>query len=94
MAEAAPERFGRIADTLGIDSTLDPSAIAAASADRLSAFIGGLGVPTRIRDLDLGVSEEDLDEVVPALHEQVSLSGTVGRPVTVEEMSAVVHGCW
>ena len=94
MAAAAPERFGRIADTLGIDITLDPPARAAASAETLAAFIGGLGVPTRVRDLDLGVKEEDLDEVVPALHEQVSLSGTIGRPVTVEEMSAVVHACW
>jgi alcohol dehydrogenase class IV len=94
MAEAAPERFGRIADTLGVDSALDAKARAAASADLVAAFIAGLGVPTRVRDLDLSVAEDDLDEVVSALHEQVSLAGTVGRAVTVDEMSAVVHACW
>jgi alcohol dehydrogenase class IV len=94
MAEAAPDRFGRIADTLGVDSTLAAAARATASADAVAAFIGGLGVPTRVRDLGLGVKEEELDEVVPALQEQMSLSGTIGRPVTAEEMSAVVHACW
>jgi alcohol dehydrogenase class IV len=94
MAEAAPDRFGRIADTLGVDRTLDAAVRAAASADAVAAFIAALGVPTQVRDLDLGIKEEDLEVVVPALHEQVSLSGTIGRPVTVEEMSAVVHACW
>ena len=94
MAEVAPDRFGRIADTLGVDRTLDAAARAAASADAVAAFIAALGVPTRVRDLDLGIKDEDLEVVVPALHEQVSLSGTIGRPVTVEEMSAVVHACW
>jgi alcohol dehydrogenase len=94
MAGAAPDRFARIADTLGIDRTLDPATRAAMSTYRITAFITGLDVPTRVRDLNLGIAQADLNEVVPALHEQVSQSGAVGRPVTVEEMSAVVGACW
>jgi alcohol dehydrogenase class IV len=92
MAEAAPRRFGLLADVLGVDSSLTEHTRAFACADRIEQFIRGLGLPTRLRELN--VDKTELDEVVPALHAQMSLAGTIGRPVTMEEMSSVVHACW
>ncbi|MFE3060467.1 iron-containing alcohol dehydrogenase [Nocardia sp. NPDC059239] len=94
VAGIAPERFGAIADAFAVDPGLDPSARALASVDALAAFIADLDVPTRVRDLDLGILESDLDDVIPALHEQVTLGGTLGRSVSPEELATVVHAIW
>jgi alcohol dehydrogenase class IV len=92
MGKVAPERFDLLADTLGIDRGLDASMRAIACADRIGDFIAGLGVPTRLRDYD--VKESELNDIVQMVLDQVTLSGTIGRPVTAAEMGEVIRDCW
>jgi alcohol dehydrogenase len=92
MAEVAAQRFGLLADVLGVDSSLNERDRAYACADHVEQFITGLGLPTRLREFN--VDKAELNDVVPALYDQMSLAGTIGRPVTMDEMRGVVHACW
>ena len=92
MARVAPERFGSIAEILGVGHAQDKTARALECADKVADFIAGLGMPTRLQEFD--VKKSDLDDVVPMLHDQMTQSGTIGRPVSIAEMSEVVHACW
>jgi alcohol dehydrogenase len=92
VAQVAPDRFGPIAEGMGIDfDSVAPGAGAMACAERVAAFVAGLGVPTRLGAV--GVGHNQIREVAKAVHEEIELFGVIGRPVTLDEVSALLEAC-
>lgn len=93
MAEVAPERFGPIADGFGIDfDPGHPRAAARACADVAEAFIARLELPTRLRDV--GVPREELPAVVEVVGRALEAARAVDRPVSAEELHALLAGAY
>jgi alcohol dehydrogenase len=89
MAGVAPERFGPIADGLGVAfDPSDPGPAARASAERVAAFVAGLPVPRTLSEV--GVGHNELPRIAEAVREEIELFDVLGRPVTSEEVRALL----
>jgi alcohol dehydrogenase class IV len=90
MAGLAPERFEPIAAACGLPFDVSrPEAAALACADRIAGFIGGLGLPTRLRDV--GVPLQEIPDVAAVVHAVMEDAGIVGRPVALSELEGLLQ---
>ncbi|MEA3216565.1 MAG: hypothetical protein QOJ19_2721 [Acidimicrobiia bacterium] len=81
----ADEPLGRAATALGLDGP-------AALVDRLEALTDQLGLPRRLRDVD--VAEKDLAMVAThALHDPSSTSN-IRRPESVDQLEGLLAAAW
>ena len=89
MAGVAPERFGPIAEGLGLafDPT-DPGPVARACAERVAAFVAGLPVPQTLSEV--GVSHNEIPHIAEAVREEIELFDVLGRPVDLDEVRALL----
>jgi alcohol dehydrogenase len=93
MAAAAPERFGPIAAGLGVPFDAgSPARGAAASADAVAAFISGLGLPARLRDV--GVPRDDVGGIVGVVHEAMERAQVIGRPLGQDEVATLLQDAY
>lgn len=93
MAAVAPERFEPIAEGLGVAfDPADPGPAARACAERVAQFVAGLPVPRAWREV--GVGHNELRRVAQAVHEEIELFGVVGRPMSLEEVTALLEAGW
>jgi alcohol dehydrogenase len=93
MAEIAPERFEPIAEALGVTfDAADPKPAALTCADQVAAFIAGFEVPNSLRKA--GVKREEVVRIVGPVQEEVNFAGVVDRPVTVEEIAALLDAAY
>jgi choline dehydrogenase len=78
-APAAPERYARIAQALGVDTAgLEPLEAAAAGVERLYRLIDDVGIPTMD---ELGFSEDEIPMLARIAHEDPQ---TIGNPRAVD----------
>jgi alcohol dehydrogenase class IV len=93
MAEIAPQRFGPIAEPLGIPfDPSNPRAAALACADRVAAFIAQFDVPHSLRAA--GVAREEVARIVAPVHEEVNFAGVVDRLVTADEIARLLDAAY
>ena len=93
MAGVAPERFQPIAPALGIAfDARDPAAAAQACARRITEFIASFAVPRSLKEA--GVPREQLLTVAEAIHEEIEQFGTVGRPLSREEVVRLLEAAY
>lgn len=93
MAEVAPERFGPIADGLGVAfDAAAPRAGATACADRVAAFVRDLGLPGRLRDA--GVPAGDVAAIAGVVHDVMERSQVIGRYVATDELSSLLAAAY
>ena len=89
MAGLAPDRFAPVAAACGVSfDAARPDAGALACADRIEAFIGQLGLPTRLRDV--GVPAGEIADVAAVVYAHMQAAGIVGRPVALQEIEALL----
>src|SRR5688572_9948432 len=89
MAQLAPHRFGPIAKGYGLPFDADaPRASALACAERTKDFVARLGLPLRLRDVN--VPRHELEEIAAVVHEALEDAGAVDRPVERSELLAVL----
>ncbi len=93
MATVAPDRFEPIALALGIAfDPRRPAQAAEACAHRVSEFIAGFQVPRSLRDA--GVPRDDVCRVAAAIHEEVEQFGTIGRPLSLDEIVGLLEAAY
>jgi maleylacetate reductase len=93
MAHVAPERFGPIALALGIAfDSASPAPAAQACTQRIAQFIAQFEVPRSLREA--GVPREEMRSVAGAIHEEIEQFGTVGRPLTREEVLGLLEAAY
>jgi alcohol dehydrogenase len=93
MAEIAPERFGSIAEGYGIPfDRSNPKPAALKCADRTAEFIGQFDVPKRLRDA--GVPHEEIGSIVGPITHELEHMGVVDRPMTEQEVLALLEACY
>lgn len=93
MAGIAPQRFGPIAEALGIVfEPNNPGSAALACADRVAEFIAQFDVPHTLRTA--GVAREEVSRIVAPVHEEVSFAGVVDRPVTADEIARLLDAAY
>src|SRR5580698_8059474 len=93
MAEISPERFGPVAEGYGIpfDRT-NPKPAALKCADRTEEFIAQFDVPKRLRDVK--VPREEIASIVGPITHELSHNGVVDRPMTQQEVLALLEACY
>jgi len=90
MAGIAPERFGPIAEGFGIPfDRANPKASALACADRTAQFIASFDVPHSLKDV--GVSRNEIQQIVPAVLHEVKERAVVDKPITEAEVLALLE---
>ena len=93
MASLVPERFEAIAQGFGVPwNAALPGAGALACADRVAGLIVELGLPNRIRDLN--VPREELPPIAARVHEGMMKAGVVDKPVTVADVQALLDAAY
>jgi alcohol dehydrogenase len=93
MAEIAAERFGPVAEGYGIAfDPSNPKPAALKCADRTAEFIGQFDVPKRLRDA--GVPHEELGEIVGTIAHELEHNGVTDRPMTEQEVLALLEACY
>jgi alcohol dehydrogenase class IV len=93
MAEIAPERFGPIAEGLGLRFDASNQKMAALEcADRVAKFIGQFEVPNRLRDV--GVPREEIGSIAETVLEEVKRSNTVGRDITTGDLLKILEAAY
>ncbi|HTM02888.1 MAG TPA: iron-containing alcohol dehydrogenase [Vicinamibacterales bacterium] len=93
MASLAPERFEAIAQGFGVPwDSLNPKAVAMACADRLASLITDLELPSRIRDLN--IPREELPPIAARVHEGMVKAGVSDKPVTLEDVQALLDAAY
>ena len=93
MAEIAAERFGPVAEGYGIPfDRSNPKRAALECADRTAEFIGQFDVPKRLRDA--GVPREELGSIVGPITHELEHNGVVDRPMTEQEVLALLEACY
>ena len=93
MAEVAAERFGPIADGLGVRfDAHNPGSSAIECADRTAKFIAKFEVPTRLRDV--GVPREEISRIAGTVLEEVKRANTVGVEVTLAQIVAILEAAY
>jgi alcohol dehydrogenase len=90
MAGIVPERFGPIAEGFGIPfDRASPKASALACADRTAQFIASFDVPHNLKDV--GVSRNEIQQIVPAVLHEVKERAVVDKPITEAEVVALLE---
>jgi alcohol dehydrogenase len=93
MADLAPQRFGPIADGLGVKfSEGNARAAALECADRVAQFIAQFDVPHSLKAA--GVSEGDLGQIAEPVWNEVEHSKVVDRPVNREEIVSLLQSAY
>ena len=93
MAGIAPERFGPVAEGYGIPfDRSDPKPAALKCADRTEEFIAQFDVPKRLRDA--GVPREEIGSIVGPITHELAHMGVVDRPLTEQEVLALLESCY
>ena len=93
MAGIAPERFGPVAEGYGIPfDRSDPKPAALKCADRTEEFIAQFDVPKRLRDA--GVPREEIGSIVAPITHELAHMGVVDRPLTEQEVFALLESCY
>jgi alcohol dehydrogenase len=93
MADIAADRFGPIAEGLGVRfDSKNPRSSALECADRTAKFIKKFEVPNRLRDV--GVKREEISRIADTVLEEVKRSQTVGAEVTVEQLVAILDSAY
>jgi len=90
MAEIAPERFGPIAEGLGVTFTPEEARRSALEcADRVAAFIAQFDVPHNLREA--GVPRAELGQIVAPVFEEIDRAKVVDRAVSREEIVSLLE---
>ncbi len=93
MAEIAAERFGPVAEGYGIPfDRSNPKPAALKCADRTAEFIGQFDVPKRLRDA--GVPREEIGSIVGPITHELEHNGVVDRPMTEQEVLALLEAAY
>ncbi len=93
IAGRAPERFRSIATALGVAfDEGNPTASARACADRVAAFVAGLGLPVRLRDVQAPRGE--MDDLSRVVHDAVAHADRAGHLVSFAEIRAVLEAAY
>jgi alcohol dehydrogenase class IV len=93
MAEIAAERFGPVAEGYGIPfDPSNPKPAALKCADRTEEFIAQFDVPKRLRDA--GVPHAEIREIVGPITHELTHMGVVDRPMTEQEVFALLEACY
>jgi alcohol dehydrogenase len=93
MADIAPQRFGPIAEGLGV--TFDGANARAAAlecADRVQKFIAQFDVPHTLKDA--GVKRNEIPEIADPVHSEIEHAKVVDRPVNREEIVALLESAY
>ena len=90
MAGLAPERFGPIAQGFGVPfDARNPKPGALACADRTAEFIAGFDVPRTLEAA--GVPRAEIGQITGTVVHELERSGVVDRPVTQQEILALLE---
>ncbi|MGP0076319.1 MAG: iron-containing alcohol dehydrogenase [Bryobacteraceae bacterium] len=93
MAEIAAERFGPIAEGYKIPfDSANPKPAAMQCADRTAEFIGQFDVPTRLRDA--GVPRDEIGSIVAPIAHELEHNGVVDRPMSEQEVLALLEAAY
>jgi alcohol dehydrogenase len=93
MADVAPERFGPIAEGLGLAfDREDPRPSALACANRVAEFIAQFGMPTRLRDVD--VPRHEAVDIAGVVHAAMESAQVIGRPLAVAELTSLLSAAY
>jgi alcohol dehydrogenase len=93
MAGISPERFGPIAEGLGVRFDLsNPLAGALECADRVARFIAQLDVPHTLKDA--GVPHNEIHQIAATVLDEVERSKVVDRAVTHEEIVGLLEAAY
>jgi alcohol dehydrogenase class IV len=93
MAEIASERFGPIAQGLGLPfNPASPKAGALACADRVQQFIAGFQVPHTLKDA--GVPHAEIGQIAGSVLHELDKTGVVDRPLTLEDVNALLEASY
>jgi len=93
MAQTAPQRFEAIAE--GFEVKFDPANPGAAAmecAQRAAEFVRSLGVPTSLSEA--GVPRSELSEIIEPVLAEINGARSLDRPVTAQEMTALLEGAY
>ena len=90
MADAAPQRFRRIAEAL--DVPLDPRAAALASGDKVAAFIAGFDVPHSLKAA--GVERAEIHDIAEAVANEWRTRRSSSGRVTVNEIKGLLDAAY
>ena len=90
MADIAPERFGPIAEGLGVPFEAEnPRPAALACADRVAQFIAQFDVPHSLKAA--GVPHNEIGQIAGTVLDEVERSKVVDRAVTREEIVSLLE---
>ena len=93
MAQLAADRFGPVAEGYKIPfDPANPLPAALQCADRTAEFIGQFDVPTRLRDA--GVPRDEIGSIVAPITHELQHNGVVDRPMTEQEVLALLEACY
>jgi alcohol dehydrogenase len=90
MSDVAPQRFGPIAEGLGVrfDSS-NPKTAALECADRVARFIAQFDVPHSLKEA--GAPHAEITQIAGTVLDEVERSKVVDRPVTREEIISLLE---
>jgi alcohol dehydrogenase class IV len=93
MADIAPQRFGPIAEGLGVKFDMGNARAAALEcADRVQTFIAQFDVPHTLKDA--GVKRNEIPEIAEPVHSEIEHAKVVDRPVNREEIIALLEAAY
>lgn len=93
MAQLAADRFGPVAEGYKIPfDPANPLPAALQCADRTAEFIRRFDVPMRLRDA--GVPREEIGSIVGPITHELQHNGVVDRPMTEQEVLALLEACY
>jgi alcohol dehydrogenase class IV len=93
MAEIAPERFGPVAEGYGIPfDGANPKRAAMACADRTAEFIAQFDVPKSLGAA--GVPRDEIGHIVGPIKHELDHLNVVDRPLTEDEILALLESCY
>jgi alcohol dehydrogenase class IV len=93
MVDIAPERFGPIAEGLGVRFDPDNARTSALEcADRVAQFIAQFDVPHTLKDA--GVPRGEIHQIAGTVLDEVERSKVVDRPVTREEIVSLLEAAY
>jgi alcohol dehydrogenase class IV len=90
MADIAADRFGPVAEGFGVPfDPANPKPAALACADRTAEFIAQFDVPHTLGAA--GVPHEEIGQIVAPIAHELDHMGVVDRPVTEQEILALLE---
>jgi alcohol dehydrogenase class IV len=93
MANVAPQRFGPIAEGLGIPfDARSPQVSAIACADRIREFVAQFDVPHSLKEAE--IPHDQIQRIARPVHEEVNFAGVVERPITLDEVASLIEAIY